>query len=316
MKFLDKLSRKENIFQRIIGLNFEQLDRLIAAINPLWKKAEKERLDRPERKRGIGGGHPYKFETLREKIIAILIYYKQYPTQEFLGIMLGIDQSAISRLLQKMLPLVEYAADPELRTYLAQAKEECKKVPRIGNYDELFAKHPDLKGVSIDATEQQCFRATDYEEQKKYYSGKSKQHAVKTQITASSSGRILDVSESHPGSVHDKTIIDQEKTIEKFDKKIPLRMDSGYQGVSGENPEHYIILPVKKPRNDELTDLDKEHNRANSKRRVIVEHALSRIKKFRMFAGTFRQSLKGYNQAFRNVAAILNLRLKKRALAV
>ncbi len=307
MKFLDKLSRKENIFQRIVGLNFKQLDQLTKAIKPLWEKSEKERLDRAERKRSIGGGHPYKLETLREKIIATLIYYKQYPTQEFLGIMLGIDQSAISRLLQKMLPLIEYAADPELRTYLAQAKEDWEK-KKVSNWNEFFQKHPDLRDVSEDATEQQCFRATNYEEQKKYYSGKSKQHAIKTQIAVSSRGRILDVSKSYPGSVHDKTIIDEEETIKKFPEKISQRFDLAYLGANKDSPEHYIILPVKKPRKGELTELDKEYNRANSKRRDVAEHALSKIKKFRMLAGVFRQSLKGYNQAFRNVVALVNFK--------
>jgi hypothetical protein len=315
MKFLDKLSKNENRFQRIIGLNFKQLDLLVKRITPLWNKAEKERLDRETRKRGLGGGHPYKLETLRKKIIAVLIYYKQYPTQEFLGIMFQMDQSNVSRLLSKILPLIEQAADPELKTYLAQALEDCKK-ERISNWNQFLTRHPDLKDVSTDATEQQCFRATDHEQQKKYYSGKTKQHAIKTQISVAATGRILDVSKSYPGSIHDKTIIDQEKTIEKFDKRIPRRFDSGYQGIAGDNPDHYLILPVKKPKGKELTKLDKEFNKSNSKRRIVAEHALARLKKFRICASVFRQPLQIYNQTFRNMASILNFKLQNPQLAI
>lgn len=307
MKFLDKLTRKEARFQRYIGLNFKQLDLLVMKIRILWDKAEYERLNRPNRMRRIGGGRLYTLELLKEQVITTLLYYKLHFTQEFLGDLVGIDQSNVSRLLRKMLPLIEEAADPELKNYLAQAKEDCEK---IATFEQLYKRHPDLRDVSIDATEQACYRSEKYDKQKKYYSGKSKQHAIKVQISVARSGRILDVSQSYAGSVHDKTIIDEEKTVEKFDKRVPQRFDSGYQGVKKEHPTYYIIAPTKKPKGGELTPLEKEQNRANSKRRVIAEHGMSRIKKFRICANTFRQPLLDtHNQTFRNVAALLNFRL-------
>jgi hypothetical protein len=313
MKFLEKITRNEARYQRYVGLNFKQLDLLAQKLDPLWKKAENARLHREDRKRKIGGGRPYELEELKDKITTVLLYYKQYLTQEFIGEIVGIDQSNISTLLRKMLPLIEEAADPELKTYLAQAKEECKK--RINSFEELIIKHPDLRDVSTDATEQSSYRSQQYEVQKKYYSGKSKDHTIKTQISVSSTGRVLDISKSYPGSVHDKTLIDEEKTIDKFDKRIPQRFDSGYQGVKNEHPDHYIILPTKKPKGKELTALEKEHNKINSKRRVIAEHVFSRFKKFRVLASTFRQPVKVHNQIFRNIGALLNFKRRNSAVA-
>jgi len=63
-----------------------------------------------------------------------------------------------------------------------------------------------------------------------------------------------------------------EKTSAKLDEKIPQRYDSGYQGIQKGYPKHYIILPYKKSK--------------------------------------FRQPLKDYNQTFRNIAAILNFKLR------
>ena len=307
MKFLKNLTKNENKMQRLIGLNYKQLYLLVRALKPLWEEAENKRLDRKNRKRAVGGGHPYKLQTIKYKIIAVLLYYKQYPTQEFLGIMLGLDQSSVSRLIQKILPLIEQAADPELQTYLVQAKENYS-VKRIGNWIEFLAKYPDLKDVATDATEQQCYRAKNYEQQKKYYSGKSKQHTIKTQVSVSSTGRILDVSLSYPGSVHDKTIADTEKIIEKFHKNIPQRFDSGYQGIKNDYPHHYILLPIKKPKGRELTALEKEYNKTHSKRRVKAEHGISMVKKFKILGGIFRQPVQQHNQLFRNVAAIVNFK--------
>jgi len=308
LKFLDKLIKKEATLQRLFGIGPNQFRLLVKRTRSLWKKSERNRLERSNRSRAIGGGHPYKLESIEEKVAAVLLYYKQYPTQELLGLMIGIDQSAVSRLLKRMLPLLEQAADAEMKLYLEQLKENIQREP-INNIMEFFSRYPDLKDVSTDATEQQCYRSHDYATQKEYYSGKSKQHTIKTQISVSRTGRILDVSKSYPGSVHDKAIIDKEKTIQKFDKRVPQRFDSGYQGLHNSNPDHYIIIPIKKTKNKELTALGKQHNQVNSRYRVIAEHAFSRLKKFRILSGVFRQEFELYNQIFRNIAAICNFKL-------
>lgn len=309
MKFLEDLTRKPNIFQRTLGLTLQQYDLFVKALAPHWKNAEEQRKLAYPRKRNIGAGHPYKFQLLQDKLLIVLFYYKSYVTQELLGVILGIDQANISRLLKKMLPLIEKAADPALATYLEQAKKEYAGMERISDVAKFFEKHPDLKEASTDVTEQQCFRSENNEKQKNHYSGKKKKHTLKTQTSAALTGRILDVSKTYPGSVHDKKIIDQEETIKKFPEKSCLRFDSGYQGVKQENPNHYIVLPTKKQRGQELSELAKEHNRINSKRRVISEHVFSRFKKFRICGNLYRSCLKSYNQIFRNIASILNFKL-------
>jgi hypothetical protein len=309
MKFLLNLSKKPATFQRIIGLNINQASILTLKLQSHWESSENKRLNRSTRRRKIGGGRPYKAHTTFEKLVITLMYYKTNMTQELIGIILGMDQSAVSRLIAKILPLIEQAADPELRTFLAKAKEDIQ-ARRISSLAELVALYPDLKDVSTDATEGSVYRATKYEVQKEFYSGKSKMHALKTQITVSSTGRFLDVSASYPGSFHDKTIMDKERTVEKFAKIVPHRFDSGYQGVKDDYTGYYLILPVKKPRKRELPALYKEHNKCNSKRRVVAEHGFSKIKKYRAFANVFRQPIKKYNQAFSAVVAVLNFRLQ------
>jgi hypothetical protein len=308
MKFLEKLIRKPETMQRVIGVKPEQLILLSKNIEPLWQAEETKRLDRDDRKRAMGAGHPYSFETIQEKIAAVLFYYKSYPTQEVVGLTLGVNQSAISRLFRRIIPLIEDAADPELKSFLNTVKEACDK-EKIKTLEKLLEKFPELKDVSGDATEQPCYRSEDYKTQEDHYSGKSKQHAIKTQIEVSFTGKILDVSDSYPGKTHDKAIMNLEKTIEKFPKFVPQRFDSGYQGICTDYPDHNLILHCKKPKGRELTSLDKEYNKANSKRRVIAEHVFSRFKKFRILGNVFRNNVKIYNKIFRGVAALLNFKL-------
>lgn len=316
MKFLDKLTKKTNAFQRTIGLTIEQFNLFIEKIAPHWNTAEEKRKQQGIRKRKIGAGHPYKMQDLRQKVLAVLLYYKLYLTQEFLGMVVDLDQANISRLLKKMLPLIEKTADPELKTYFSNIQDAHAAAEKTKDWATFFAQYPELKDVSTDATEQQCYRSKDNDVQKEYYSGKKKRHMLKTQISVAPSGRILDVSKSYPGSVHDKTVIDQEETIKKFPTKTCLRFDSGYQGVKENNSDHYIVLPTKKPKEKELSGLAKEHNRVNSKRRVIAEHACSRLKKFRILGNLYRGPIQSYNQIFRSIASILNFKLANPAIVM
>jgi len=56
MKFLDKLTKNEKCFQRIVGLSLKKVNNLVETLSPIWTQAEKERLSNPSRKRAIGGG--------------------------------------------------------------------------------------------------------------------------------------------------------------------------------------------------------------------------------------------------------------------
>ncbi|MGB3780749.1 MAG: transposase family protein [Tunicatimonas sp.] len=75
-----------------------------------------------------------------------------------------------------------------------------------------------------------------------------------------------------------------------------LRLDLGYLGY---HPEGVItLLPIKKPYRGELTKQQKKFNQWVSKYRVVVEHAISGVKRCRIvkercrnFAADFRDQI-------------------------
>jgi hypothetical protein len=250
---------------------------------------------------------------LAEKLLAVLLYYKTYMTQELIGRLTNLDQGNVSRLISKVSELIEQAADPELSSYLQDAKQNYNRIPkkeRIRTWGTFVRNYPDLQETATDATEQPCYRSKDYEQQKKFYSGKKKRHMVKTQITVSAQGRIVDVSNMYAGAIHDKKVIDQENTIEKFPEQTCQRFDGGYTGVPKEHPNSYLLVPYKKPQKGELTPLEKELNTVHSRHRIIAENILSRVKKFKICQQTYRGPLERHNKIFRNVAALINFRLR------
>ena len=298
MNILDKLTSKPTLFQHTIGLSIKQFDIFSVNFEIAFKLMNST------------AGRPYSL-SFRHLLTVILMYYKSYMTQEFIGLLAGINQSNISRLLTKTRELIEQVADPELKTYVEKLKEEFDKIPlkdRINDWNTFLKKHPDLKEVITDATEQRCFRSKQNVIQQAHYSGKKKLHTRKTQITISRSGKILDVSATYPGSVHDKTIIDEEQTIPKFPKKTAQRLDLAYKGVPAENADYNVIIPFKKPKGKELNPLFKQFNHRHSKIRVKVENVFADMKTCKILKNTYRGRSESYNQDFRNVAAIMNFK--------
>ncbi len=96
--------------------------------------------------------------------------------------------------------------------------------------------------------------------------------------------RIVFLSETSPGSVHDKRMADT--TPYPLPAGSQLLQDLGFQGFTLEGVE--ILQPTKKPRGKELTPIQKADNRAIARRRVRIEHVNSSVKRCRMLKETIR----------------------------
>ena len=302
-----KLFNKPGKLKRFTGLDPEQFTILVHRLHPLWRQAEHTRLFRPDRKRAMGAGRRYRLTTVEDKLLLILMWYRLYVVYEVMSWIFDLDSANISRLITKLTPLVEKAADPQLLFALKNINKGRKKVR---SFEEFAKLYPDLVEIVIDATEQKRRRPTHKRKQKNYYSGKKHMHSFKTQITVSKSGKIINVSKSYPGRIHDKTILTREQTIDKLPPEIKKHLDRGYQKLATEYPDHTIILPVKKHRwKRYLTRSEKIYNTKVAKVRIKVEHGISRMKKYTILSTTYRSNEKYYNKQVRNIAALCNFRL-------
>lgn len=303
-----KLFNNPGKLKRFTGVTPEQFTILSERLRPLWKESECKRLFSPKRKRAIGAGRKYHLSTIEDKLVFMLIWYRIYVVYEVMGWLFNLDSSNVSRLIIKLTPIIEEASDPTLLFALKSINKGRKK---IKSFEEFAKLYPDLIELVIDATEQKRKRPTNKKKQKNFYSGKKHMHSFKTQITVNRKGRIIHVSRTYPGRVHDKTILNKEKTIDKLPVEIKKYLDRGYQKLKKEYPSHVIVLPIKKTRWErELTRSEKIYNTKQSKVRIVVEHALSRMKKYAILSTTYRSNESQYNKHFRNIAALCNFRLQ------
>ena len=166
---------------------------------------------------------------------------------------------------------------------------------------EKHLKKEDVEFLLIDATEQPCERPS--RGQQVYYSGKKKRHTLKTESRVTLTGRIVHVSKTRPGSVHDFTLHKQEPPLHKETR---VFVDSGYQGL--QNIHLQTELPYKKPKNGELEEDEKDYNKALSRIRVKAENVLAQIKTFKILADRYRNKRKRYNFKFNIIAGIVTMK--------
>ncbi len=105
----------------------------------------------------------------------------------------------------------------------------------------------EAEALIIDCTEQPIQRPKDNATQKAHYSGKKKRHTLKTEYIVAATGRIVSVSDSHPGSHHDLAL---RRAGPRLPKRARCHADSAYQGYDKEHPN--LDIPYKKPKGGEL----------------------------------------------------------------
>jgi len=83
--------------------------------------------------------------------------------------------------------------------------------------------------------------------------------------------------------------------------------DTGYIGLQKIHAN--TDMPKKKSKKNPLTPADKKQNRELSSQRVSNEHAIGRIKRFKIIADKYRNRRKRFGLRFNLIAGIYNYEL-------
>lgn len=200
----------------------------------------------------------------QQKLLFILIYLKENPRQHYQGLLFGIQQPGVSKWVKLLLPLLE------------KALGQLAALPqRYGDALYAFLQTFLRYVLLMDATERCVPRSVHYERQKHYYSGKKKTHTVKNNLIVDQQSRVLFLSSTYPGSVHDKTLADEAGHY--YPEATVLVEDLGYQGYEPDKVS--VLIPHKKPKKGKLTKQQQQDNTDISQIRVPVEHVMAGIKR-------------------------------------
>jgi len=287
MSHTDRLRRTANAFRQLTGITPAAFDELLAQLAPRSEHAQARRRDRPGRKRRPGGGRRHTL-VLADRLLMLLISYRTDVTHAFLGFLFGVDDSAVGRTINPLQPLLAgIFRIPERKVELTE--QEIR---------ELF----------FDATERPTRRPK--RGQRASDSGKKERHTITTQVVvvrrrkAPGPGakprrvRIAAVSASFPGQVHDTRVDDETRVVGP--PGAGRTGDTGYVGTG-------LETPTTKPPGGELTARPKAGNRRVSRRRIVAEHGIGKMKVWRIAAERYRNPVRRHTLIRKNVAGLQNL---------
>src|SRR5690242_14561311 len=287
MSHTERLRRSPKAFRQLTGITPLVFDKLLADLTPRYEQAEARRKDRPDRRRKPGAGRKHALD-LADRLVMLLMYYRTYTAHASLGFLFGVDDSAVGRHIDPLQPLLA----------------GIFRIPgRRIRLDPEGVRH-----LFFDATERPARRPTTG--RRAFYSGKRRRHTIKNQVvtarrtkppgpgTKPQRLRIAAVSESFPGSVHDKKIYDRTRAVCPPDAR--RTGDTAYLGTP-------LETPTRKPRGGELTADRKARNRRVSRRRIVAEHGIGKMKVWRIAAERYRNPVRQHTLIMKNVACLHDL---------
>lgn len=211
------------------------------------------------------------------KSVALVVYLlRENPTQAAAAAVFGISQPTVSRRWD------------DLRDVIAEVLEEGLPDPTESARNCT---------VLVDGT---LARTWDWAHRDDLYSGKHRDTGFNLQVVATMAGRLLAIGTPVPGARHDAYAWTASGVAEML-AGMDVLGDLGYLGCG-------ITTGTRTPPGGELSDDRQATNRALSKVRAHVEHAISRLKNWKIIGGRYRAPLEKYASV---AAAVFALHMYK-----
>lgn len=280
-------------FKALTSLNVEDFDELLPLFVSKWRSyIENYTFSGKIRQRKYSPKQEDGLITDAEKLFFILYYQKNNPLQEALAASFDLKQDMANKWVHVLTPLLAKA----LKNFTPTS--DAHKVNEQMHENETYL---------MDATERPVQR--DTYEQEEFYSGKKKMHTIKNLLITATTGLILYLSPTVVGKTHDKPLADVVSPY--IQKKVEILADLAFMGVKTD--KYVLKLPHKKPRNKDLSKIQKVQNRLQSRIRVKVENAIAHLKTLRIVKDKNRNTKFGFRDDIMKIAcAIHNFRVLKR----
>ena len=184
-----KLLRRERQLKAVIGMGGKEFKILHKQFDEIYNKIQQKKLI----KRAIGGGRQGVIKDTKSKLLFILMYVKFYPTYDLAGALFGVVASRPHEWVNEYLPILEEALG---RHCVLPAR-------KITSAEEFKRLYPGVQEVILDGAERPIQRPKNNKNQKKAYSGKKKRHTRKNIYLVNKEKKILYLSPTKAGKIHD-----------------------------------------------------------------------------------------------------------------
>lgn len=124
-------------------------------------------------------------------------------------------------------------------------------------------------------------------------------------MTADKKTRKIICTDFANGKKHDFRVLKESGV--RFCENTNVLTDTGYLGLQKIHAN--TSMPKKKSKKVPLTDLDKKRNHELSSQRVLNEHIIGKLKKFKIIADKYRNRRKRFCLRFNLISGIYNFEL-------
>lgn len=250
--------------QVITGVNDELFNLLQERIETEW-----------EHSWALPGGRPPALD-LSQALAVTLAYMRTGVTQQFLAAIAGCSQSTISRTITILTPVLSHLLQAVIPT-IEQAQETVQN-----------------SVVLVDGT---LCPTWSWKGNKKMWNGKHKTTGYTSAIVTTRCGQLIYASPPHPGSVHDKKVLDSTAAKDICNAAIDTIADKGYIGTE-------FLTPRKSSKNRPLTDADHQFNTQINSVRAPVERAIAHLKTWRVLHTDYRRPLHTWPDTYQTILGI------------
>lgn len=271
------------------GCTIGEFTNLVPVFSSVFDAMKRER--NPKRTRKFGGGRKSALRTSEEQLFFSLFYLKAYPTVDVLSFLVGFDRSNACRNAQFLFSVLTRA----LGRKLVLPKRQIRSV------EEFFREFPEAKDIFIDGTERRVQKPVSQKRRKKLYSGKKKATTRKTVVISDETKRILVLTPTKSGRRHDKRLFDKAMGGTTIPPSVTAWTDTGFQGLQKDHVN--TMMPTKATKYHRLTEEEKTENRLISGIRVLSEHAIAGIKRFRATSDVYRNRIANLDDTFMLLSA-------------
>lgn len=270
--FVKKINQlTDSNMKNLFGFSRAILAQMCEIVLPVLEAEREQSLKgRTDRKRQYvpNDGRQRKVYAL-QKFLMTLIYLRQNVNHTVVGQMFGVSADTSENAFHEVLPI--------LQKQFPSQKWEAEKKWRRGA-PQWSPEAVDY--LLIDSFETPIKRSSINEKQRKKYSGKKKMHTLKSQLITDQNGEIIQIDTGFDGPKSDIEIYRDTR----LKKQWLAKQKFGDKAYLGED----IQTPKKKPKGGELSEEEKAQNRELSAKRIRVEHAVRRVKTFKIMRQDYR----------------------------
>ena len=210
-----------------------------------------------------------------------LKYLRQYTSQRYLAHEYNVAKSSIA-------PIIKWT------TKILVKNCNFSLPNRVNNINDRSENR------IIDATESKIDRPN--KNQRKWYSGKKKQHTIKTQVEIGCKTLLIYSIRFALGSIHDFKLFKIAKN--DYNEDNIILVDKGYIGINKIHSKS--IIPIKGSKKHKLTKEEKWYNNEISKIRIAIEHVNAFLKKFKITSTRYRNRRKNFKLYMTLICDIYN----------